>query len=152
MVPDPTLAELLQRLNRLEDEAVIRDTLYAYGSGLDYGDRDQFLGCFASDASYYVDMRIRGSGALEFHGHDQLADYFDGHTHAPDAWHKHVTTNPTIVVRGDTASATSYFLRVDATSEAGVASVVASGRYLDQLVRRDGQWRILERRCQVENL
>ena len=147
-----TLTELSQRLARLEDEAAIRSTLYAYGTALDYGDRGQFLGCFTSDASYHVDMRVRGSGILEYHGHDELASYFDGHTHAPTAWHKHITTNPAIVVEGDVARAASYFVRVDAEGDAGPATVVASGRYLDRLVRQEAAWRILERRCQVENL
>jgi 3-phenylpropionate/cinnamic acid dioxygenase small subunit len=151
-VTSQTLTELSQRLTRLEDEAVICSTLYAYGTALDYGDRDQFLGCFTADASYHVDMRIRGSGILEYHGHDELAAYFDGHTHAPSAWHKHITTNPAIVVAGDAASAASYFVRVDAGDDAGPATVVASGRYLDRLVRQAATWRILERRCLVENL
>jgi hypothetical protein len=97
-------------------------------------------------------MRVRGNGILEYHGHGELASYFDGHTHAPTAWHKHITTNAAIVVEGDAASATSYFVRVDAGEDAGPATVVASGRYLDRLVRQDARWRILERRCQVENL
>jgi hypothetical protein len=57
------------------------------------------------------------------------------------------------MVHGDTAEATSYFLRVDAGAESAPAVVVASGRYLDQLARdTDGRWRIRSRRCEVENL
>src|SRR5690349_16036790 len=77
-----TTADLLQRLQRLEDEAAIRETFYAYGASLDYGNRDQFLRCFTIDAEYTVTMRIAGVTAMEFHGHEQLAGYFDGHTHA----------------------------------------------------------------------
>ena len=98
-------------------------------------------------------MRIAGTIALEFRGHDELTGYFDDHTHAPAAWHKHVTTTPDVIVDGDTATATSYFLRVDAGSESAPAFVIASGRYLDQLVRSEsGRWRIRSRRCEVENL
>jgi 3-phenylpropionate/cinnamic acid dioxygenase small subunit len=151
-MPDDAIDQMLRRLKQLEDQAAIHSTLYAYGSALDYGDRGQFLDCFTANAAYYVDMRISGPGAMEFHGHDQLTAYFDDHTHAPAAWHKHITTNPTVSVEGDTATATSYFIRVDAASEPGSATVLASGRYQDQLVRDEGRWRIRSRHCQVENL
>jgi 3-phenylpropionate/cinnamic acid dioxygenase small subunit len=151
-MPDLDITTLVERLTRLEDEAAIRDRLYSYGTALDYGDRDQFLSCFTPDADYYVTMRIGVAGAFEFHGRDQLTGYFDSHTHAPAAWHKHITTNPTITIDGDTAGSTSYFIRVDAGSEAGPATMLASGRYQDQLVRDGGTWRIRSRHCEVENL
>jgi 3-phenylpropionate/cinnamic acid dioxygenase small subunit len=149
---DPTVSELVERVRRLEDEAAVHSTLYAYGTSIDYGDRDRFLACFAPDADYRVDMRIAGVTALEFHGHGELGGYFDGHTHAPAAWHKHITTNIAVTVDGDTATATSYFVRVDAGDEAGPATVLASGRYDDTLVRDGAHWRIRTRRCEVENL
>jgi len=143
---------LIERLTRLEDEAAICRTLYAYGSALDYGDREQFLGCFTGDAEYVVVMRTTGETALRFCGHDELTGYFDGHTHAPAAWHKHITTNPDVTLDGGRASATSYFIRVDAGAAAGPATVLASGRYRDELVRDGAAWRIRFRRCEVENL
>ena len=86
-------------------------------------------------------------------GDGELTGYFDGHTHAPAAWHKHITTNSIVTVDGDQATANSYFVRVDASAEAGAAFIVASGRYLDELVRdATGHWRIRSRRCEVENL
>lgn len=146
------IEELRSQLRGLEDRSLIHDVLYAYGAALDYGDRELFLGCFTSDAEYVVAMRTGGDSGMELHGHVQLGAYFDGHTHAPDAWHKHITTNPAVVIEGDTATATSYFIRVDAAPEAGPATVVASGRYRDQLGREDGRWRIRRRVCEVENL
>ncbi len=150
---DSQIEELTERLARLEDERAIAATLYAYGTALDYGDRHLFLDCFTPDADYVVDMRIGAEGGFEFHGHDELRGYFDGHTHAPAAYHKHLTVNPSIAVDGDTASASSYFLRVDAAADSGPATVLASGRYTDALVRGDnGRWLIRSRRCEVENL
>jgi len=150
---DPGITALAQRLDRLEAERAIVDVMYAYGSALDYGERDRFLQCFTPDADYVVDMRIGGDSGFAFHGHDELASYYDGHTHAPAAWHKHVTTNPSVSVDGGTATATSYFIRVDAGAESGPAIVLAAGRYLDDFARdEDGRWRIRSRRCEVENL
>ena len=150
---DVDLTALVERVGRLEAERAIADTLYAYGRGLDYGERDVFLNCFTADADYRVDMRIGGESTLHYRGQAELAEYYESHTHAPDAWHKHVTTNPSVTVDGDRASAVSYFLRVDAGAEPGPGMVLASGRYLDELVRGDdGAWRIRSRRCEVENL
>lgn len=142
----------MARLRRLEDEAAIRATLHAYGSALDYGDRAQFLDCFTADAEYVVVLRTSGAVAYECRGHDELAAYFDAHTHAPTAWHKHVVTNITVEVDGDSATAASYFLRIDAAPDAGPGTVLASGRYLDRLARNGDRWRIAGRRCEVENL
>ena len=151
---DVDLIALADRVRCLEAERAIVDTMYAYGRGLDYGERDVFLNCFTADADYRVDMRLGGESALHFHGHAELAEYYESHTHAPDAWHKHVTTNPSISIDADTATSVSYFLRVDAATDgAGPASVLASGRYLDEfVVGDDGVWRIRSRRCEVENL
>jgi ketosteroid isomerase-like protein len=144
--------DLVQRLARLEDERAIVATLYEYGQALDYGDRGLFLDCFTPDADYFVEMRLGPEGNFEFHGHEHLTEYFDGHTHAPGAWHKHVTANPAVRVAGDHAEATSYFLRVDSPAS-GPAVVLASGRYVDELTRDGtGRWRIRSRRCEVENL
>ena len=151
---DVDLTALVERVGRLEAERAIADTLYAYGRGLDYGERDVFLNCFTADADYRVDMRIGGESTLHYRGQAELAEYYESHTHAPDAWHKHVTTNPSISVDGDKATTVSYFLRVDACAEeAGLAYVLASGRYLDEFVLGDDDvWRIRSRRCEVENL
>ena len=150
----PDLDALSARLDRLEAERAIVETMYAYGRALDYGDREGFLDCFTDDADYVVDMRLGGAAVLSFHGREDLAGYHDWHTHAPDAWHKHVATNPAITIDGDTATAVSYFLRLDSDAETGAPSTVSSsGRYVDEFARGDdGGWRIRSRRCDVENL
>ena len=149
----PANDALTERLDHLESERAIVATLYAYGHALDYGNRDEFLGCFTTDAVYVVTMRINADNGFEFHGHDELTGYFDNHSHAPEAWHKHITTNPMVTVNGDRANATSYFVRVDAGAEPAPAAITASGRYLDELLRDDYRhWRIRSRRCEVENL
>jgi 3-phenylpropionate/cinnamic acid dioxygenase small subunit len=150
---DSLIRELTGRLARIEDERAIIATLYAYGTALDYGDRDLFMDCFTRDASYVVAMRLEAQAGFEFHGHDELRGYFDNHTHAPAAYHKHVTVNPTISIDGDEASASSYFLRVDSGQASAPAIVFASGRYVDRLTRDGGgRWRIQSRLCEVENI
>jgi ketosteroid isomerase-like protein len=144
--------DLRDQLARLQDERAIVATLYRYGDALDHGDRDEFLDCFAPNAEYVVAMLLNSSNGFTHVGHEQLGAYFDGHTHAPAAFHKHVTVNPLITLDGAAADARSYFLRVDSPA-AGPAVVVAAGRYLDRFERgADGRWRIRSRRCEVENL
>jgi ketosteroid isomerase-like protein len=148
------LDALSERIDRLESERAIVQVMYEYGRALDYGDLDAFLDCFTDDADYVVDMRLGGPAVLSFHGREELAGYHEWHTHAPDAWHKHVTTNPSVTIDGDTATAVSYFMRLDSEAENGAPSAVSSsGRYLDGFARGDdGGWRIRSRRCEVENL
>ena len=144
--------DLIDRLGRLEDERAIVATLYRYGDALDHDNRQEFLECFTDDADYLVSMRVDARNGFGYHGHEELGAYFDGHTHAPAAFHKHVTTNPLVTVDGHTADAQSYFLRVDSPA-AGPAVVVAVGRYVDRFERGDdGRWGIRVRRCEGEDL
>src|SRR5580658_7574440 len=144
--------DLGERLSRLEDERAIMETLYRYGDALDHGDRDEFMDCFTPDAEYEVRMRLDSSNGFTFEGPEQLGAYFDGHTHAPAAFHKHVTVNPLITIDASAADAQTYFLRLDRPN-AGPAVVLAAGRYVDRLERgEDGRWRIRSRSCEVENL
>ena len=69
---EPSMAELTERVARLEDERAVAATLYAYGSALDYGDRGRFLDCFTPDADYAVEMRLGAEGNFRYRGHDEL--------------------------------------------------------------------------------
>ena len=60
--------------------------------------------------------------------------------------------DPQIVVTGDEASVVSYFLRVE-PRDAASTQIVASGRYLDRLVRcDDGRWRFMERVAEIDDM
>jgi 3-phenylpropionate/cinnamic acid dioxygenase small subunit len=144
--------QLQAQLQSLLDEKAIIATLYRYGDALDHGDRDRFIDCFTPDAEYVVKPRVDQDMRFSFVGHEQLRGYFDGHTHAPDAFHKHVTVNPLVDIDQSGANVQSYFLRVDSPG-AGPAIVLAAGRYIDRFERDDnGGWRIRSRVCEVENL
>jgi len=144
--------DLTARVEAIEQERAILDVLYTYCSAIDYGDREAFLDCFTDDAVWQVPKRLDPATSAHVAGHEALRRFFDAHTHAPDAYHKHITLNPQIRRDGDTARVTSYFLRVD-SPDAAPAYIFASGRYVDDLVReRDGRWRIRSRTCEVENM
>jgi ketosteroid isomerase-like protein len=138
------VSSLEERLRLLEDERAILDRLYAYGHSLDYGRRDEWLDCWTEDA-------VLAWPHETFTGREAIGRAFDGHSHAPEAFHKHLLVEPRVRVSGDSATAESYFARLN---DAPGGPVVRSfGRYLDVLVRcADGAWRIRERRLERESL
>lgn len=57
-----------------------------------------------------------------------------------------------IVMNGDDASVQSYFLRVE-PQDSGPTRIVASGRYVDGLVRcDDGRFRFTQRVAEIDDM
>eukprot|EP01035_Chromulina_nebulosa_P003915 gene3915-biopygen3222 len=76
----------------------------------------------------------------------QLSDRVLGAAHGPQRRTQHALSNCLIEVNGDTARAETYcqaFHELD--GEGDGLEMVVGGRYLDDLERRDGAWRILHR-------
>ena len=135
-----------QRLQVLEDRRAILNTLHAYGHCLDYGDEQGFMDCWTEDAVLGWTVY---AGPL--HGHDRIRAGFRAHTHAPDAWHKHMLAEPQISVHGDTARVYSMFFRLDPYVSTAAPEIYAFGRYIDALRRcADGRWRFTERVVEKE--
>ena len=126
------------RLRRLEDEQDILKTLYAYGHSIDYGLEADWLDCWCEDGV------LQWPNREPIKGHAALLAAFHKHTHAPQAFHKHIVVEPRIRIDGDRATAATYFARLD-RYETGPAPR-SMGRYLDVLERcADGRWRFRER-------
>jgi hypothetical protein len=58
---------------------------------------------------------------------------------------RHVTTNPLIIVDGNTATVEAFFIEVVSNGEnippgSLPPTIHAMGRYMDKLVKLDGQW------------
>ena len=64
--------------------------------------------------------------------------------------HMHNITNHTCEIDGDTAHCESYVIGAMLPRPTPGRATFVSGRYLDRLERRDGQWRILVRRTTIE--
>jgi len=141
-----TAHDIEQRLRLLEDKRAILGTLHAYGHCLDYGDELGFLDCFAVDAELGWSMYPH-----PLRGHDRIREAFRRHTHAPDAWHKHMVAEPQIVVEGDRARVSSMFFRLDPYVSTAGPEIYAFGRYIDAFLRcPDGRWRFLQRMVEKE--
>ena len=132
------------------DERAILRVLYTYCHTIDYGDEAGWLGLFASDGIFHVELP-RGLPPIHCAGQKELAAFIGAHPRAPAALHKHLLLNPLIELHGDEARAASYFqllLDIDGTPE-----TYCFGRYLDRLVRSEsGQWRFSERVAQVQSM
>ena len=59
-------------------------------------------------------------------------------------YQRHVTTM-NVDIDGDEAHAESYFLSVICPEQSDQKLMVAAGRYIDRLERRDGEWKIATR-------
>lgn len=138
------MTDVEKRLGRLEDERAILDVLYAYGHAIDYGLRDVWLDCWTEDA-------VLTWPHATYTGHAEIGAAFDGHSHAPERFHKHFLVEPRILLDGDRATVDSYFTRLDIGE--GGPYVRSFGRYRDVFVRcRDGRWRMRERLAERESL
>ena len=122
----------------------ITQVLYRYCRGVDRGDRELIRSVYHPDAS---DDHGSWKGAgVDFA--DYIVDSMDGATIAA----QHQITNTLIEVDGDSAACESYFLAFHPTrDQAGDETLaIAAGRYLDRFERRDGAWRIADRRVVLD--
>lgn len=146
MTHTPLAQGITQRLQVLLDKRAILNTLHAYGHCLDYGDEEGFMDCWTADAVLGWTVY---AGPL--HGHERIRAGFRAHTHAPDAWHKHLLAEPLISLHGDTARVHSMFFRLDPYVSTAGPEIYAFGRYIDTLRRcADGRWRFTERVVEKE--
>jgi 3-phenylpropionate/cinnamic acid dioxygenase small subunit len=145
------LRDLAGRLDRLEAEQAIRETMARYAQTLDYGDSAGWAACYTADGVF--DVRRRGEPLFRHEGTQALTTFADGHTSAPAVYHKHITGLPSISLSpdGGSATASTYFMMVH-ESPAG-PQVLVFGRYLDEFARgEDDGWRLRERVVDMEDV
>lgn len=141
-VAQPAVPTLEQRLQRVEDELAIRRIITAYSNTQDAHDYDGYVALFAVDGEW-------ASGTNVFKGHDAIKkmlvglygatppDYVNGESF-------HISFNADVTLNGDQATASSrhvLFMR----GPTGHPVPMLSGRYDDEFVREDGQWKIQRR-------
>jgi len=146
----PNMEELVKRLEVLEEEKAILQTLYRYGHSIDYGLEQDWVSLFTRDGVFEIRFRKTGVNRRN-EGQEALANFISSHTRPPDKYHKHLLIEPIINLRGrNKATVESYFLRVDESEEK--VFIFAFGRYHDRMVKQAGQWRFQERIVEIEAL
>ena len=135
-----------KRLRGLVDRQEIHDCLLRFCKGMDRFDRDLYLSAFHADAEmaagpYVGDVPGCWDWAMPMHRDGQVL------TH-------HLLLNHHVEIEGDTAHSECYYqfvARNHPWEQGGEETVLlAGGRYIDRLERRDGEWRIALRTNLIE--
>ena len=127
----------------LEDRALIRETLLRYAAGVDRKDWDLMATCFTDDCDGVWN-------GVELHGIQAIVDYIN---QAASIWtvlsSAHMLTNIYVELDddGDTAKVETYgFSALMGTRDSETFLRMRGLRYLDVVVRRDGEWKIKHRK------
>ena len=146
---DVSIRELASRLEALEDERSILQTLHRYCHTIELGLEREWVDCFTEDGAFV--MHWRDQQGVRSVGRAELAAFIAHHSRAPGRYHKHLYAVPIITLEGSTATATGYVVRID--DDEGTPVVWSFGRYHDKMVKgADGAWRIKERRLELDAL
>jgi uncharacterized protein (TIGR02246 family) len=138
---EPSMAE---RLQRLEDREAIRALLERFFEFQESRDFKAFANLFTTDGEL-----ILRRGHLKGGPAGILAAMTRGSTgadraNAPASGMKHILSNMYIDVNGDTATAMSRWTLLVPTED-NRTRVGGTGRYGDELVREDGEWKFQRR-------
>ncbi len=126
-------------LQELLDKRACEEVILRYGRTLDWLDGEGQAECFWPDADIDYGF-FQGSGA------DWVPTVMAVEQDSVRRWH--VSTNILVQVSGNSARGECYGFAVGTVrSEDGqLNDTLFGGRYLDELEKRDGQWRISKRR------
>lgn len=134
-------AELERKLREQIDRSEIHRVMLRYARGLDRLDNALARACYWDDA-------------IEDHGHfvgtpDDFLVYADRTTLMFESV-QHAILNHICDLQGDEAFAETYFQFTGVTPGEG-PNFVSTGRYVDHLQKRGGEWRIADRVAIVES-
>ena len=143
MTVDVDLDTLTRDVRYLMDRTEILDCIARHARGCDRHDIDLITSAYHADG-------------VDEHGHavNPGPEYGEwaNRTHAETSKvHTHNITTHTCEINGDTAHAESYAIVVLVSPDSKSAQFI-TGRDIDRLERKDGQWRIAVRRSTVEGM
>ena len=132
-------AALEQKMRDLLDREAILQVLHRMARGLDRVDNDLVLSCYWPEA---IDDHTHYVG-----GPEGFAQYAEKMTRAFVACQHGLMTH-NCELAGEEAHCETYYTFT--AHAAQPPHFMATGRYVDHFQKRDGEWRILYRRCTVE--
>jgi len=139
---DPRVAALEKQVQQLQDEKAIREVIVRYGEYLDARDYAGYAALFASDGVWTGGFgSATGPAAIQAMLEKNLGKAEPGFVNKSNF---HLMTTVVVEVNGDTANARSRYLFVTASPENRPSPALA-GRYVDELVRENGTWKIKKR-------
>ncbi|MBX5463385.1 MAG: nuclear transport factor 2 family protein [Steroidobacteraceae bacterium] len=139
---ESAVAALQQRVQQLEDEKAIREVIVRYGEYLDARDYAGYASLFASDGVWTGGFgSAQGPAAIQAMLEKNLGKPEEGFINKSNF---HLMTTAVVEVHGDTAKARSRYLFFTASSD-NRPVVALAGRYIDDFVRENRQWKIKRR-------
>ena len=133
------------------DRLAIRELIDAYAHCADRRDAKGQMALFTADTRFIVFMDATTvEPTQQLHGRESLAPVFDNlNTYAATT---HFNGQSTISLNGDRATGESHCLahHLSVGEDVQRTMMIASIRYLDELVKQDGQWLFAERRLMVD--
>lgn len=125
---------LEERLRRVEDILAIGQLRAKYCKYLDVGDWDALVELFTPDGEFH------GIGSAA--GRAELKEFYARmRRESIEAWW-HFSSNETVELDGDRATGETY---LDQPCVLDGVAYASAGRYRDEMVRQDGQWRFAKR-------
>ena len=132
------------------DRLAIRELIDAYAHCADRRDAKGQMALFTEDTRFLVFMDATAAEPTqELHGRESLAPVFDNlNIYAATM---HFNGQSTVSLNGDGATGESYCLahHLSVGQDGQRTMMIASIRYLDELVKQDGGWLFAERRLMV---
>ena len=142
------VAELMVRLQRLEDLEDVRSTWLEYCNRLDVQDLEGVGDVFTEDADLEVDGLAPGLDG-SYHGRQAIVDFYRA-TEAPSSLEAanrfmtgHLSTNMQIELDGDQATTLAYFFEIVADN------LLLVGTYQHRLRRDPDRWRFAYLRISI---
>jgi ketosteroid isomerase-like protein len=132
------------------DRLAIRELVDAYAHCADRRDAKGQMALFTDDTRFVVFMDATAAEPTqELHGRESLAPVFDALNQY--AATMHFNGQSTVSLDGDQATGESYCLahHLSVGEDGQRTMMIASIRYLDEFVKRDGQWLFAERLLMV---
>jgi hypothetical protein len=132
------------------DRLAIRELIDAYAHCADRRDPKGQMALFTADTRFLVFYDpTAAEPSQELHGRESLAPVFDDLNRYVATMH--FNGQSTISLDGDRATGESYCLahHLSVGEDGRRTMMIASIRYLDDLVKQDGQWLFAERRLMV---
>jgi hypothetical protein len=128
-------------LRRLLDKEAIRECVHNYARGIDRHDEEILRSVFHADA-------IDNHGDVVL-GRDEFATWANEWHTKVTAHHMHSISTHFSDVQGNEAHAVTYVLFTLCRKD-GTTVHVGGGRYVDRLLRRGDEWRVILRRLIID--
>jgi hypothetical protein len=133
------------------DRLAIRELVEAYAHCADRRDAKGQMSLFTADTHFVVYMNAKDpTPSQELHSREALTPVFE-ELNKYDATTHFIGQSTIFTLTGDRATGETYCLAHHVTVDAGGRRLMlASLRYLDELVKMDGAWLFAERRLYVD--